>query len=181
MIDYSWISKLLRDAAFIWRTTVKASDTLEHQPTVCPVPYACAQPYHPGSGSHRQPLSCEELALNGCYATASAVKGRLNRTLVLFSYAMLMRPNKAETAVRHGCHYQGDMTVGMRKILVRPWVGVRVCHLLFKLIYMTAEIAIMLVKRLTCFEEFGYPISSCIRKSIILMFLSPSRDNFTLL
>ena len=26
--------------------------TLEHQPTVWPVPYACAQPYQPGSGSH---------------------------------------------------------------------------------------------------------------------------------
>ena len=30
------------------RETIKASDTLEHQPTVWPVPYACAQPYHPG-------------------------------------------------------------------------------------------------------------------------------------
>ena len=30
--------------------TIKASDTLEHQPTLWP--YACAQPYHPGSGSH---------------------------------------------------------------------------------------------------------------------------------
>ena len=30
--------------------TIKASDTLEHQPTVWPVPYACAQPYHLGSG-----------------------------------------------------------------------------------------------------------------------------------
>ena len=28
----------------------KASDTLEHQPTVWPVSYACAQPYHTGSG-----------------------------------------------------------------------------------------------------------------------------------
>ena len=36
------------------KTTIKASDTLEHQPTVWPVPYACAQPYHPGSGSHGQ-------------------------------------------------------------------------------------------------------------------------------
>ena len=41
-----------------WRDSVhasiKASDTLEHQPTVWPVPYACAQPYHPGNGSHGQ-------------------------------------------------------------------------------------------------------------------------------
>ena len=42
---------------------------------------------------------------------------------------MLTRPNKAETAV-HGCHYLGDMAVRMRKVLARPWVVVRVCHLL---------------------------------------------------
>ena len=45
---------------------------------------------------------------------------------------MLMRPNKAETAV-HGCHCPGDMAVRMRKVLARPWVGVRVCHLLLLL------------------------------------------------
>ena len=44
-------------------------------------------------------------------------------------YAMLMRPNKAETAV-HSCHCLGDMAVRMRKVLARPWVGVWVCHLL---------------------------------------------------
>ena len=51
--------------------------------------------------------------------------------LVLFlpdGYAMLMRPNKAETAVR-GCHFPGDMVVCMRKVKARPWVGVRVCPL----------------------------------------------------
>ena len=50
--------------------------------------------------------------IRGCFATVLVVKGRL---LVLFlpvSYAMLMRPNKAETAV-HGCHYLGDMAVLM--------------------------------------------------------------------
>ena len=35
-------------------TTIKVSDTLEHQPTCWPVPNACAQPHHPGSGSHGQ-------------------------------------------------------------------------------------------------------------------------------
>ena len=34
-------------------------------------------------------------------------------------YAMLMRPNKAETAV-HGSHCLGDMAVRMRKVLARP-------------------------------------------------------------
>ena len=38
-------------------------------------------------------------------------------------YAMLMSPNKDETAV-HGCHCPGDMAVRMREVLARPWVGV---------------------------------------------------------
>ena len=45
---------------------------------------------------------------------------------------MLMRPNKAETAV-HGCYCPSDMAVRMRKVLARPWIGVRVCHLLLLL------------------------------------------------
>ena len=47
---------------------------------------------------------------------------------------MLMRPNKAETAV-HGCHCPDVMAVRMRKALTRPWVGVRVCHLLLLSFY----------------------------------------------
>ena len=47
---------------------------------------------------------------------------------------MLMRPNKAKTAV-HGCHCPGDMAVRMRKVLVRPWVGVQECHLLLLLYF----------------------------------------------
>ena len=39
----------------------------------------------------------------------------------------------------------------------------------------------MLVKKVTYSREIGYLISSCIGKSIILMLLSSSRDNFTLL
>ena len=42
---------------------------------------------------------------------------------------MLMRSNKAETAV-HGCHYAGNMAVRMRKVLARPRVGLGVCDLL---------------------------------------------------
>ena len=45
---------------------------------------------------------------------------------------MLMRPNKAEAAV-HGWQCSGDIAVRMRKVLVRPWVGVQVCHFLFLL------------------------------------------------
>ena len=33
-----------------------------------------------------------------------------------WGYAMLMSPNKDETAV-HGCHCQGDLAVRMRKVL----------------------------------------------------------------
>ena len=46
---------------------------------------------------------------------------------------------------------------------------------------MTAEIAVLLVEKVTCSGEFGYLNSSWIRRSIILMFLSFSRDNFRLL
>ena len=46
---------------------------------------------------------------------------------------------------------------------------------------MMAERAVMLGKKVTYFGEFGYLNSSCIRKSIILMFLSSSRDKFRLL
>ena len=45
---------------------------------------------------------------------------------------------------------------------------------------MTAERAIILVKKVTYFGEFGYLNSSCIRKDIILMFSISSRDKFTL-
>ena len=36
----------VKPALFV--ATIKASDTLEHQPTVWPLPYAGTQPYHPG-------------------------------------------------------------------------------------------------------------------------------------
>ena len=45
-----------------------------------------------------------------------------------------MRPNKAETAV-HGCFCPSDMAVRMCKVLARPWVGVRVGHLLLLLFF----------------------------------------------
>ena len=46
---------------------------------------------------------------------------------------------------------------------------------------MTGVRAVMLVKIVTYFGDFGYLNSSCIRKNIILMFLSSSRHKFTLL
>ena len=46
---------------------------------------------------------------------------------------------------------------------------------------MTIKIAVILVKKLTYFGEFDYLKISCLRKSIILMFLSSLRDKFMLL
>ena len=43
------------------------------------------------------------------------------------------------------------------------------------------ERAVMMVKIGTYFGDFGYLNSSCIKKNIILMFLSSSRHKFTLL
>ena len=45
---------------------------------------------------------------------------------------MLMRPSKAETAVR-SCHCPGDMIVRMGKVPAKSWVGVRACQLLLLL------------------------------------------------
>ena len=45
----------------------------------------------------------------------------------------------------------------------------------------TAERSVMLVTKVIYFGKFGYLSSSCIRKCIILMFLSSSREKFTLL
>ena len=46
---------------------------------------------------------------------------------------------------------------------------------------MTGERAVMMVKIVTYFGDFGYLNSSCIRKNITLMFLSSSRHKFALL
>ena len=74
--------------------------TLQHEPTVCQVPYAQSQLPH---------VSCGAGALiKGCFAPVLVVKGRLRKALGTISARQLcymcmpMRPNKAETAV-HGC------------------------------------------------------------------------------
>ena len=43
--------------------------------------------------------------------------------------ALLMRPNKSETAA-YGCNCPIDMAVRMLKVLARSLFAVRVCHLL---------------------------------------------------
>ena len=61
--------------------------------------------------------------LKGRFASASAVKGAKKtenfQVLLVPGYAILMRPNKAETAV-HGCHCSGDTAVRIRKVLAIP-------------------------------------------------------------
>ena len=57
------------------------------------------------------PLACTPLAEKSFYT-------RLSGHLKTWRHAMLMRPNKAETAV-HGCHSPGDMAVRIHNILVR--------------------------------------------------------------
>ena len=57
--------------------------------------------------------------------------------LILFlpdGYAMLMRLNKAKTAV-HDCQCLCGMALCMRKVLARPWVVVWVCQLFFIVLY----------------------------------------------
>ena len=44
----------MQQYTFYCGQSIKASNTLGHQPTPWPLPYACAQPYHPASGSHGQ-------------------------------------------------------------------------------------------------------------------------------
>ena len=51
----------------------------------------------------------------GCFASASAVKGARTFGFLLLP-TMLMRPNKAETAV-HGYHRSGDIAVRIGKVL----------------------------------------------------------------
>ena len=60
-------------------------------------------------------------------ASISTPKKRLRKGIFpvhwLGGYAMLMSPNKGETAV-HGCHCPGCMAVRVCDVLTRPWVGV---------------------------------------------------------
>ena len=84
---------------------------------VWPIPYACAQPYHSGSGTHTHLGSNQR----GRWSQASSLAR---------AYAMLMNPNENETAV-HGCHYYGDTVV----LLAIPRRGVGTCDSRLKLVW----------------------------------------------
>ena len=68
-------------------------------------------------------LPTVELALKGVLCTRLGSKGSAIRGFTpapwTDGYAMLMSPNKGETAV-HGCHCPGDMVVRMRTVLAIP-------------------------------------------------------------
>ena len=57
-------------------------------------------------------------------------KKTIGRLVLFLPHGYFMRPNKAKTAI-HGFHYPGDMAVRMRKVLARPWVGIRVSFFIF--------------------------------------------------
>ena len=62
-IFYIWMDNLING---VKKKTEEASDTLEHQPTVWPVPNAYERTYHSGSGSHGQPFRpCMASSING--------------------------------------------------------------------------------------------------------------------
>ena len=53
MFGHIWEMGSLHDPVTLGQA-IKASNTLEHQTMVWKVPYACAKPYHPGSGKHKE-------------------------------------------------------------------------------------------------------------------------------
>ena len=96
-----------------------------HNSAVWPAPYACAQPYHPGSGSHMD--SCFVLVRTHQHGIARR-KGLtedhrprrlLPRRVQNHSFKRQLHSVNDETAV-HGCHCPGDMAVRMRTVLAIP-------------------------------------------------------------
>ena len=102
-----------------WKTCIDLNK-LTHRSAIKADPPSQCMPWENCRAAPSHALTCVVWSrrLKGCSAPTSAVKGRLHRA---DGYAMLMRPNKAETAVL-GFHCPGDMAVGMRKVLARPWV-----------------------------------------------------------
>ena len=89
-------------------------------------------------------------------------------------YAMLMSPNKDETAV-HGCHCPGDMAVRMREELARPWVW-WMCPSRFKLVlwkgtYFACPLADQGLKRRLQHHSLSLPPTS----NILLLYIKLSR------
>ena len=112
----------------LFETRKKASDTLKHQPR--------GLQYLTHAHSH---ITLAVAAMDSCFVLVRThqhgiAPGQVSLTITdpavycqgectstplsasSISYAMLMSPNKDETAV-HGCHCQGDMAVRMRKVL----------------------------------------------------------------
>ena len=99
---------------------------------------------------------------------------------MLNGHAMLIRPNKAETAV-HGCHCLGDMAVRMRKVLAIPWVGVWVCHLLLLSLVHNASISEKTVVYQNCKSQQYYNFCTTKYLIIILFYSFPSKEQNSVL
>ena len=80
-----------------------------------PVPNACAERYHPVSSSYRELFLCQR-SFTAEESTKHFIKRKLHTTHVELragNYAMLMSPNKGETAA-YGCLCPGNVAVRMR-------------------------------------------------------------------
>ena len=99
--------------------TIKASDTLRHQPMVWLIPYACAQPYHSDSGRHGH-------LYRPCYAWHS----RRAEIGLRSNIVCPLLPRRLQSTTLGASSTQTQMrAVSMSEVLTRPWIGVRVCHL----------------------------------------------------
>ena len=74
----------------------------------------------PANNSH---MCSVELAINGLASAGKCFLYVGFPQSLTDGYAMPMSPSKGETAV-HGCHFPRDMTVRMREVMARSWVGV---------------------------------------------------------
>ena len=103
--------------------TIKASDTLEHQPTAWPVPYACTQPYHPGSarGSHGQ-HSRPPRPRSFWSAPRIATSGLVQRYVSLCSFKTFdhgLNPSKMHT-VSQFCDFRCLLLLFRQSSMVKP-------------------------------------------------------------
>ena len=120
-----------------------------HQPTAWPVPHACAQPYHPGSGSHGQLFrpywgsSAWHSRRVNEQGKSPCIKDPLLRIQVQALLKVTAPHNtcgncwlRTARQFSHGMRGEGgrnscpwlplprDMAVRMREVQARPWVGV---------------------------------------------------------
>ena len=79
-----------------------------------------------------RPESPSHFLLNACHANLNFRHFNSLQVEYYYGYAMLMSPNKGETAV-HDCHCQGDVAVRVREVLARD-VSWCICAPCFKFV-----------------------------------------------